>query len=198
MQTLVDVIKMESEAEGATERMEYLERIERGIERMNEMISDILYEDRRSEITTEKVLDTALAQISIADYANSVQAENNVPEAKIYVNRILFPRVLVNLAQNSARAIPSGRTGNIFLQVDRVCQGMKSWIVFSVSDNGSGISRENQRRIWEHGVSDFRSSGLGLAFVRKVVNSAQGHIQISSTPSEGTNIRIFLPERGDE
>ena len=198
VQTLVDVIKMESEAEGATERMEYLERIERGIERMNEMISDILYEDRRSEITTEKVLDTALAQISIADYANSVQAENNVPEAKIYVNRILVPRVLVNLAQNSARAIPSGRTGNIFLQVDRVCQGMKSWIVFSVSDNGSGISRENQRRIWEHGVSDFRSSGLGLAFVRKVVNSAQGHIQISSTPNEGTNIRIFLPERGDE
>ena len=113
VQTLVDVIKMESEAEGATERMEYLERIERGIERMNEMISDILYEDRRSEITTEKVLDTALAQISIADYANSVQAENNVPEAKIYVNRILFPRVLVNLAQNSARA-SAGKISGVF------------------------------------------------------------------------------------
>ena len=198
VQTLVGVIKMESEAEQASERMEYLERIERGIERMNEMISDILYEDRRSEITTEKVLDTALAQISIADYANSVLAENKVPDAKIYVNRILFPRALVNLAQNSARAIPNGRTGYISLKVDRVYQGPKSWIVFSVSDNGSGISRENQRRIWEHGVSDFRSSGLGLAFVRKVVNNAQGHIQIFSTPNEGTNIRIFLPERGDE
>lgn len=197
VQTLVGVIKMESEEEGAAERLEYLDRIERGIERMNEMISDILYEDRSGEITTEKVLDTALAQISITDYATCVQADNQVPKAKIYVNRILFPRALVNLAQNSARAIPSGREGKIVLQVSRVYLGGKAWIVFTVTDNGYGISKENQRRIWEHGVSDSRSSGLGLAFVRKVVDNAQGYIRVDSAPDQGTHISIFLPERGE-
>ena len=198
VQTLVGVIKMESEEEGAAERLEYLDRIERGLERMNEMISSILYEDRSCEVTTEKVLDTALAQISITDYATSVQAENEVPEAKIYVNRILFPRALVNLAQNYARAIPGGRTGHILLRVSRVHSGGTDWIVFTVSDNGYGISRENQRRIWEHGVSNSRSSGLGLAFVRKVVDNAQGHIRVDSTQGEGTSISIFLRERGEE
>ena len=117
-QTLVGVIKMECEAEGRTQDVEYLSRTEGAVEQMNRMISEILYEEQATPETVERLVDRALAQLSVESYAACVHTELKTPEAMVRVNRVLFPRALVNLVQNSAKAIPAGRTPDIRLRVD--------------------------------------------------------------------------------
>lgn len=197
MQTLVGVLKMESEMDGRAQDVEYLSRIEVAGEQMNRMISEILYADSRSPITTQALLEVVLAQSSVTDYAPYLHVDNRAPEVRIRANRMLFPRVLINLLQNSARAIPPERVPNIWLRVNQSVDKDGPKITFSVSDNGRGIDREQQDVIWDRGVSNQNSSGLGLAFVRSIVDQMDGEIHLESKKNEGTTISIILPQEED-
>lgn len=191
VQTLVGVLKMECEAEQRSKDVEYLDHIEHAVERMSEMISEILYQDQHALHTTEELVGIALAQISVNDYAAYLRVENQAPEALVNANRFLFPRALVNLIQNSAQAMDNQREPEIWLRVTRATRGS---IVFSVEDNGVGIEKEKLDEIWGRGSSGRQSSGLGLAFVRNVVEQMNGEISIRSETGRGTGIFLTLVE----
>ncbi|MBQ8648172.1 MAG: HAMP domain-containing histidine kinase [Oscillospiraceae bacterium] len=190
VQTLVGVIKMECEMEERAEDLEYLTRIEGAVEQMSRMISEILYEEQATPETVKNLVDRALSQISVEEYAKYVHAQVEDPAIMVKVNRVLLPRALVNLIKNSATAIPADRTPDIRLIVDRVEDGVR----FRVQDNGMGISKDKQKSVWNRGYSDTRSSGLGLPFVRSVVERVGGRIELNSEKGEGTVIDLILPE----
>lgn len=192
VQTLVGVLKMESEAESRSRDVEYLDYIENAVERMSEMISEVLYEDQQFPITTRELVGVVMSQSSVTDYAPFLQVSNQLPEAKILANRLLFPRALINLLQNSAHAMTDDREPEIKLQVHRA--DTPAWVAFTVEDNGSGIDQEHLQSVWDRGASGRQSSGLGLAFVRNVVEKMGGEIRIESTPGQGTRISLELPE----
>ena len=196
MQTLVGVLKMESEAEQRTHDVEYLDYIENAVERMSEMISEILYEDQQASITTKELVGVVLAQSSVTHYAPYLHVDNQLPDVCILANRFLFPRALINLLQNSAQAMPEDREPEIWLRVHRADN--PAWIAFTVEDNGVGISKELLHSIWDRGTSGRQSSGLGLAFVRNVVERMGGEIRLFSTPGVGTKISLELPEEAAE
>lgn len=195
VQTLVGVLKLECEAEDRRQDVEYLDHIETAVERMSEMISEVLYEDQQSPISTQELVGVVLSQCSVSDYAAYLKVSNQLPHALISANRFLFPRALINLLENSARAIPSDRVPELFLQVSR---GKEGEVVFSVTDNGTGISPEHLNTIWDKGTSGHQSSGLGLAFVRSVVERMHGSIQVKSTEGSGCCISILLSEEAAE
>jgi len=68
-------------------------------------------------------------------------------------------------------------------------------VVFEVSDNGMGISEENQPKILavHFTTKGIRGTGLGLLLTRKVVEEHGGTIAFASTPGEGTVFKIQLP-----
>ena len=82
-QTLVGILKMQCEVDGRNREIEYLSRIESQMDRMSSMISEILYENRCSPSDTKHILDMALAQISVEDYASNVHIDNEVPELQV-------------------------------------------------------------------------------------------------------------------
>lgn len=193
-QTLVGILKMQCEADGRSRELEYLSRIENQMDRMSSMISEILYENKCSPSDTKRLLDMALAQISVEDYAGSVHIDNEVPELKVSVNSILFARVLVNLIHNAAQAAEPGRALEIWLRVRARLVEEVPFITFSVSDNGCGMTEQQQATMWEQGVSGRGSSGMGLAFVKQTVEAMDGSVVSESRPGRGTRFIIFLPE----
>lgn len=70
--------------------------------------------------------------------------DNEVPELQVSVNSILFTRVLVNLIHNAALAVEKGRELAIWIHVRARLVDDLSFITFSVSDNGCGMTEQQQ------------------------------------------------------
>ncbi|MCR5370890.1 MAG: HAMP domain-containing histidine kinase [Clostridium sp.] len=194
VQTLVGVMKMSADMEGREKDISYLNRIEKAMERMSDMVSAILYEKERTVVSVQELTDTALAQVSVTAYAEAVRVENNAAGAYVRVNRVLFPRAVVNLLRNAGQAGSPDRALEILLRTDRVREEDTDYVRFSVRDNGVGIPPENVEQIWEKGVSGRGSSGLGLSFVRRVVEESGGKVTVNTKPGEGTEMVLLIPE----
>ena len=189
VETLAGTEKLRAAEENRTEDAALMERIENAIDGMNRMISEILNEDSAHPVRAGKLMEQTSSTLSIEPYASSVQFDARKPDALICVNRIMLCRALVNLVQNSAKAIPKDREKKI--RVDSGASDEFVW--FRVSDNGRGVPEEKTESIWERGVSGSGSSGLGLAFVKRVVEQAGGEIRMTSRPDEGTEITLMIP-----
>ena len=119
-----------------------------------------------------------------------LQAEN--PFA--LVDNVHFTNVIYNLFENSVKYT----TKDLILNVKTWNEKNKLFI--SVEDNGIGIKKDDQKRIFErfyrvstgnlHNVKGF---GLGLAYVKKIVTEHKGKIEVESEFGIGTKFIIKLP-----
>jgi two-component system sensor histidine kinase PilS (NtrC family) len=97
-------------------------------------------------------------------------------------------QVFWNLTRNGLEAMPDGGT----LRIRLVTVGDN--IVLSVRDEGRGMGREQQRRLFEPFQSGTPvGTGLGLAIVYRIVREHRGDITVRSTPLQGTDVEVRLP-----
>jgi two-component system, cell cycle sensor histidine kinase and response regulator CckA len=114
-------------------------------------------------------------------------------------------QVLVNLAINARDAMPNG--GTLFVTTKDVtitepAPGLSAgrYVELRVSDTGQGMSPEALERAFEPFFTTKAAAGgtgLGLATVYGMVQSALGQVTIESAPGEGTSVRVLLPETLD-
>jgi signal transduction histidine kinase len=115
-----------------------------------------------------------------------------LPRIRADQNRI--DQVLGNLVRNALTHLPPG--GLIRLEASTYPGG----VLFSVSDNGPGISPEELPYIFERFYRADRSrarvtggAGLGLSIARSLVEAHGGRIRAESEPGEGTTISFVIP-----
>ena len=172
---------------------EYLQKISSSLTSMDMMISEILYENRRSEIQTAELMQIVLAQVSILVPKEMLTYENRCPEAVIMGNKIRLSRAIINLINNAYNAVDK-ETGKISITVER----RERFIYITVLDNGSGIEKENMACIWDIGYSGRHSTGLGLGFAKQVVENHGGSVWLESEKGKYTRATICLREGKDE
>ena len=108
-------------------------------------------------------------------------------------NEADFKMIILNLAQNALKAMPSG--GKLSVRTSK----NQNNVMVEVSDTGVGISPEKLCHIFEPFYSDGRSSrhqgtGLGLAIVKSLVEKFQGTISVDSKLHQGTTFTIKFPK----
>jgi signal transduction histidine kinase len=165
----------------------YTEKVSSSVEKVSSMITEILHESVLRPIHVQEIMDFLKVHLSLEELHARVDIEAQT-DGVIYANKHLLCRALINVINNGLQAAdkPSGR-----VQVQALEENGN--IVFRVSDNGRGIPRDAMERIWELGYSNGKSTGLGLNFVRKVVDDHHGDIRIASQIGVGTTVKISLP-----
>ncbi len=168
---------------------EYFSRIENSVNKMNEMISGILYESARQKIKVSELINYVRAQLPLEDESIEIDIciDKNLPV--LYVNKIRVARAIINLLENAILAPCKYSSKKIRLEVTSCSNG----ILIKVQDNCEGIKESDLHRIWEAGYTTRNTSGLGLPFVKQVVESHNGWIDIKSKVGQGTTVILFLP-----
>lgn len=144
----------------------------------------------RADTTTDVALELTLA----------------APRPHVQMDPAHLEHILTELVDNARHAMPTGgrlcvRTERVQLDAplagtpDEVPAG--AWVVLSVIDTGVGIAPEAIGRIFQPFFSTYdvgHGSGLGLAAVHGIVAQSGGRCTVESAPSEGTVVRLWLPE----
>jgi PAS domain S-box-containing protein len=102
-------------------------------------------------------------------------------------------QVLINLITNACHAIAPG--GRIVIRTRDLGDGR---LAFEVEDNGAGIAEDNLEKIFDPFFTTKepgQGTGLGLSIVKKIVDSHDGSILVSSRVAQGTRIEVSLPTR---
>jgi len=106
----------------------------------------------------------------------------------VMVDAQLWRQLLLNLSRNAMQAMPSG---GVF-ELQTYLKGKS--VVLDIIDNGQGMSRDTQSRMFETFFSTKPDgSGLGLPTVRKIVEAHGGTISCESEIGRGTRFSIALP-----
>jgi PAS domain S-box-containing protein len=114
-------------------------------------------------------------------------------------------QVVMNLVINASEAI-GDRNGVVRVETECVrvrpdsslpgAKGMEegNYLLLEVSDNGSGMTKEIQRKAFDpFFTTKFTGRGMGLAVVQQIVRGLGGGIHVASSPGNGTSIKVMLP-----
>lgn len=183
---------------------EYTGDIQGASERLLSLINNILdlstIEAGQMSLDMESVSIKALMESVldlVADWARkdhievSLVCPTTIGKADIDGSRVR--QALVNLVRNSVAHTPEG--GEVILQAKRHGND----ILLSVIDNGAGIAKEHQGRVFqpfervENARVQDRGAGLGLALVRHIVNLHGGSLELESQTGVGTKVTLALP-----
>ncbi len=110
------------------------------------------------------------------------------------IDEVHFSNVLFNLLDNAIKY----SKGQPVIEVSTF--NKKKGIVIQVKDNGIGISKANQKKIFERffrvstgNIHNVKGFGLGLSYVKKIVEEMGGKISLESEINVGTKFDIWLP-----
>ena len=125
-----------------------------------------------------------------------ITTELNAVEPTIYVDEMHFTNVIFNLLDNAVKYRDPDRPVELHIAT----WNDKDKLYFSIKDNGVGIKKENLKKIFEKfyrvhtgNVHDVKGFGLGLAYVKKMVDLHKGEIHVESERGKGTKFIISLP-----
>lgn len=149
---------------------------------------------RRERLDLQAELDMVVDMFK--NIKSRVQIQVHVAEQLAYplLDKVYFHCVVVNLIDNGIKY--GGDNPEIIVN----CSQENSNFVLSVTDQGVGIPRKELKRIFRqfYRVKDERVScktgfGLGLTFVKKVVDAYHGEIKVESELGRGSTFTVILP-----
>jgi two-component system, OmpR family, phosphate regulon sensor histidine kinase PhoR len=205
IRSLIEVATEKSLGNDIGPYLPFLERADKRIDRMVELIGELLSLSRidleRAPGTAETPTDVSGAVAAILDlYRERISARridatlaiaSGLPRARIGEEDL--KTILGNLVGN---AIKYGREGgSLRLHAERC--GEK--IQIEVADSGIGIKAENLPQLFQEFFREKRSetrdidgNGLGLAIVKRLVERVGGHVEVESTLGVGSLFRVIL------
>ena len=135
----------------------------------------------------------AIIRRTVSLYEEECEIQLDIPEEEFYVigDKQLMGRILSNLLINAKQSVPGDRAPLINVSLRRV--GLDR-VVLKVSDNGTGIAKEIQHKVFMPNFSTkYAGSGIGLAIAKRGIEHAGGRITFDTQEDLGTTFFIELP-----
>jgi two-component system OmpR family sensor kinase len=183
---------------------ELIGRIEGESKRMGSLVEDLLLLARLDQsremaakpVNLIEVIESAVASARAAGPEHPLTFEAPTDEIFTLGDELRIHQVIANLLANARAHTPAGTSIKVAIvqDADGVC--------ISVSDDGPGISQENQKKIFERFYRadtsrvrvDGEGSGLGLSIVDAVMKGHNGSVTVRSEPGEGATFTLYFPQ----
>jgi signal transduction histidine kinase len=208
-----DLLLMGAAGVVTDQQRHFLTTIKNNAERLSNLVNDLLNISKldsgseRLKLETfdvGEVIDQVVAGIQArADNERKhITVTTNIPVdlPLLTADRLKVSQILTNLVDNSFNYTYAGGKIEIEAQLD----DDPSILLISVTDNGIGIPKEFQSRIWErferyeeHAlVMEVAGTGLGLSIVKDLVHMHGGKVWVESEVNEGSTFSVTLPVAG--
>ncbi len=193
--------------------------VEKDMQFQDNYINIINEENKRLGAMAEKILQTAVIEKGqlklhkelinvhqiIEDVINSIKiqidykngqliSETTARNYYIKADKTHITNVIYNVIDNAIKYTPEKPIINI-----NTVSNQKG-VIISISDNGIGISKTNQKKIFDKlyrastgNIHNVKGFGLGLHYVKTIVEFHEGTVSVESELKKGTKIKIFLP-----
>ncbi len=186
-------------------QMEYFGIIRKESERLTQLINNILdfsrieagkkeyhFEREYPAVIVRETIDSYRYQIEQQGFTLTVEIDDTLPPMR--VDRDALSQAILNLLNNALKYSKDDKS--IAVKVGRDGAAVQ----IEVSDHGIGISKADQKKIFEKFyrasnslVHDTKGSGLGLSLVQHIVTAHGGTIKVESRLGEGSRFIIHLP-----
>lgn len=212
LKTPITTIKSYTETllEGALDEKEiavdFLTTINQESDRMARLVSDLLRLSRmdydktkwkKEKISVEEIVKDTIKKLQIS--AKNKNIDLHVDEIKdeyfVLFDKDGLEQILLNIAGNAVKYTPE--SGNVWLNAYKKNKD----IVISIKDDGIGIPKEDQERVFERfyrvdkaRTRELGGTGLGLSIAKQIAEAHNSTIEIESELNKGTEIKITIPE----
>jgi PAS domain S-box-containing protein len=157
-----------------------------------------------TDVVVAEVIEYVVQDIATLAHLNELtlttEIKSNLP--LLVADRQQVYRIFMNLLENACHFTPPGGRVIVRAWPEQSRQGRQfaPEVVVAVSDNGVGIPKNEQHRIFEPfyqipGVLGTGGMGMGLAVVREMVEVHKGRVWVESTVHEGSTFYVALPAR---
>jgi len=202
---VLDAFKNHAVRQDSEKTDKYLQMIRAENKRMHAQVENVLriskLEKRELEIEKEALdvityLEKAIDHVQmIIENRNGVITKHfNATRSIALINDVHFTNVLVNILDNAIKYSPKE------LVIDVYTENVKDFILIKIKDNGLGISKAVQKKIFEKfyrehtgDLHNVKGHGLGLAYVKEIIDDHNGQIFVESEKEKGSVFTIKLP-----
>ncbi len=201
----LDAIKSPKVQDAPETMKRYLQMIRDENKRMHAQVENVLriskLEKRELEISKEssdmhEIIEEAIEHVHliIEDREGVIRTHFDAKRTTVLLNDVHFTNVLVNILDNAIKYSPDTP------QIDVYTDNVKDFIIIRIKDQGAGMSKVAQKRIFEKfyrehtgDLHNVKGHGLGLAYVKRIVEDHNGQIFVESEKGKGSTFIIKLP-----
>jgi CHASE2 domain-containing sensor protein/signal transduction histidine kinase len=205
--SILALLEMQRDPEMALPLEEFFTRVEKASRKTLDLADNFVQlaraesqEYRLEEVDMQDVLLDAIDEMWAQAHAKRIDIVAEIPEQEfvVQIDRPLMTRVVINLLSNAIKY--SAENTRVRCSLRLQAEIAHPMIVLAVADQGHGIAQTDQIKLFRrfqriHAADQPRQDGvgLGLVFVKTVVERHQGYIGFTSKVGEGTTFSITLP-----
>ena len=182
----------------------YLKMIREENKRMHAQVENVLriskLEKRDLNIKKERhklhdLIEDAIThvQLLVEDRGGYIKTHFSAHKSSILANESHFTNVIVNILDNAIKYSPEAP------KIDIYTENVKNNIILKIQDQGSGMSKIAQKRIFEKfyrehtgNIHNVKGHGLGLSYVKRIIDDHQGQVFVESEKGKGSTFIIKL------
>ena len=151
---------------------------------------------KKERLDLHELIEDAITHVEliVEDRGGYIQTHFGALRSSILANQTHFTNVIVNIFDNAVKYSPEEP------KIDIYTENVKNYIIMKVRDQGSGMSRPVQKKVFEKfyrehtgDIHNVKGHGLGLAYVRRILDDHHGTISVESEKGKGSTFIIKLP-----
>ena len=201
----LDAIKNPKVIDDKEKIFRYLQMIRDENKRMHAQVENVLriskLEKKELDINKEPLNIEEIISDAIEHVALIIEDRNGIINKNFSANRktvllsdVHFTNVMVNILDNAIKYSPNNPIIEVFTE------NLKDFIIIKVKDQGAGMSKSAQKKIFEKfyrehtgDVHNVKGHGLGLSYVKRIVEDHNGEVFVESDKGKGSTFIVKLP-----